>query len=407
MSSQIRYAAFFFIFTVFTILFLQLRLVVQNPDFSIMGEEAKDRFEGELNVTGEVEVVAPKTMSVKSASHLDLPSVIGARAAVLAFHSVTQSRSSEPVELAFYEDAALGRSSVKRVLIQIHGMGREAWVNWKQASRARAKAAEKSRHFSVKDVLVVAPMFFNGNDKERYRWSGKGSTGPLLVWKGNGWGDGESNQYPHKHKTVSSFEALDAMLLYYSDRSHFPNIESIVISGHSLGGQLVHRYSILSDLPLSSPVKLSFLIANPSTLLYTDGDRPRHKHDASPPKLIEGYNRYKYGLEGIHDKLGEYYEHLTTARAGGKALWARFSKERRVHYVNGEDDRGVGDERPQAFVQGKNRMDRLKNYIAWASSPERGGAWPARHTVEWAPGVEHDAGGILESEAGLRRAFLD
>ncbi|KAE8268748.1 hypothetical protein A4X09_0g3596 [Tilletia walkeri] len=406
MGLQIRYTVFFIAFTVLTILFLQLRLLVDKPSFSFISQEEQAH---SRPMAEELGVVGHKSgsMSMKSASHLDLPDVVGAKAGLLSFHSVTQSKSSKPVEFALYEDAALHTSSVKRVLIQIHGMGREASVNWKQAARARHEAAEKSRGFSTKDVLIVAPVFFNGNDKDRYRWSGKGSTGPLLVWKGNGWGDGERNQYPHTQKTVSSFEALDAMLLYYSDRHRFPNVESIVVSGHSLGGQLVHRYSILSDLPLSSHVKVSFLIANPSTLLYTDGDRPRHKPDASPPKLVEGYNHYKYGLEGIHEKLGEYFDTLTTAHAGGKALWARFSTERIVHYVNGEKDHGVGDERPQAFVQGKDRMDRLKKYIAWASSPARGGKWPARHTVEFAPGVEHDAGGILQSAPGLRWAFFD
>ncbi|KAK0526184.1 hypothetical protein OC842_005274 [Tilletia horrida] len=413
---SIRHAVFFFAFALLTVLFLHLRVVLESRRLSLgtntsntPGGAADSNLKANPTVLDE-ELATQSAMSKKPASQLNLASVIGARTSLFSFRSATQSRSADPVDLPFYEDAALGTSSIKRVLIQIHGQGRDADVNWREAAEARAEAASKSGgQLSVKDVLVIAPLFFNGNDKERFGWQGKGSTGQLLVWKGNGWGEGEPNQYPHREKTVSSFEALDAMLRYYSDRARFPNVESIVVSGHSLGGQMVHRYAILSDLPLSSPVKLSFIVANPSTFLYLDGDRPRpgSNDDDDDAKHVEGYNHYKYGLEGIDDSLGEYFRLLGTAQQGGKALWRRFTQEREVHYIEGDRDHGVGDERPQAYAQGKDRIDRLKNYIAWASSPERGGHWPEGHTVEWAPGVAHDAGGILKSEAGLRRAFLD
>ncbi|KAL9931241.1 hypothetical protein V8E36_009918 [Tilletia maclaganii] len=351
-----------------------------------------------------------------AASRLDLPSVDGARAALLSFHSFTESESAEPVELAMYEDAAHGTSSVKRVVIQIHGQGRDAWNAWSNAANARSQVARQSSHFSVKDVLVVAPVFFNGLDKHMYRWSGKGSTGQLLVWKGNVWGEGGANQYPHRETDVSSFEALDAMLLYYSDRDNFPHVDSIVVSGHSLGGQFVHRYATLSNLPLSSPVKLSFIISNPSTLLYLDTDRPRHKDsdDSDDHKKknkhhhhAEGFNEYKYGLERVQFHLGEYYRRVVAHGGGGRALWHRFVREREVHYVNGAADRGVGDERPAAFAQGKDRVDRFKNYIVWASTDDRGDAWPRAHTVDWVHGVAHDERAILASEPGRKWMFLD
>ncbi|KAK0565910.1 hypothetical protein OC861_003498 [Tilletia horrida] len=397
-------ALFFFLaFAILTALFLHLRFAAHHPRGPPLHDQGVPPFsQSVVNQAAE-----NSEMAMKPASHLDLPSEVGARAAVFAFRSFTQPASAEPVELALYQDAALGTSSIKRVLIQIHGQGREAGFTWKVAAQARAEAAKRyPGSLKVQDVLIVAPLFFNGYDKDLYRWSGKGSTGSLLVWKGNQWGDGEPNQYPHTQTTVSSFEALDALLRYYSDHSRFPNVESIVVSGHSLGGQMVHRYAVLSDLPVTSPVTVSFIVANPSTLLYLDGDRPRHDPDSTSAKLVDGYNHYKYGLEGIADMLGEYYRSLSVAGVGGQLLWERFALGRKVHYINGDLDHGIGDERPQAFAQGKDRMDRLKNYIKWASMPTRGGDFPALHTVEWAEGVQHEAKDILKSEPGLHRAFL-
>jgi hypothetical protein len=41
---------------------------------------------------------------------------------------------------------------------------------------------------------------------------------------------------------------LDEMLLALADRTVFPNLARVVVSGHSAGGQIVQRYALFSKL---------------------------------------------------------------------------------------------------------------------------------------------------------------
>jgi hypothetical protein len=86
-----------------------------------------------------------------------------------------------------------------------------------------------------------------GDDKRiGYPWTdglsaGRGSTTSALVWKGSQWSAGGNNQYPYYSQTTSSYTVLDTLVQYFDDRTLFPNMKQIVVAGHSLGAQTVHR----------------------------------------------------------------------------------------------------------------------------------------------------------------------
>lgn len=91
---------------------------------------------------------------------------------------------------------------------------RNAWDAFRETSKGRDEAFRESGQ-SRQSICVVAPVFvslevrdkcstlrlacverhfsslsqFNGLDKDLFGWQGKGSTGRLLVWKGNGVSD--------------------------------------------------------------------------------------------------------------------------------------------------------------------------------------------------------------------------
>jgi hypothetical protein len=62
-----------------------------------------------------------------------------------------------------------------------------------------------------------------------------------LVWKGSQWAAGGNNQYPYKSTTTSSYTVLDTLVQYFDNKALFPNMKQIVVAGHSLGAQTVHR----------------------------------------------------------------------------------------------------------------------------------------------------------------------
>lgn len=132
---------------------------------------------------------------------------------------------------------------------------------------------------SPDSVAICAPYFPTGSDKNvGYPWTdglpaGRGSTSSALVWQGTGWADGNNNQYPYYGKNISSYEALDQLIKYFDDRAIFPDMKQIVVAGHSLGAQTVHRYVAVGNaLNTASPV--SYYIGNPNSYLWLSIDRP-------------------------------------------------------------------------------------------------------------------------------------
>ena len=62
-----------------------------------------------------------------------------------------------------------------------------------------------------------------------------------LRWGHFGW---EAGDDAHGPAPISSFAALDAILARLADRASFPALKTVVIAGHSGGGQLVQRYAV-------------------------------------------------------------------------------------------------------------------------------------------------------------------
>ena len=45
---------------------------------------------------------------------------------------------------------------------------------------------------------------------------------------------------------LSTFAVLDHLLETVTDSEHLPNLQSVVIAGHSSGGEFTHRYASIS-----------------------------------------------------------------------------------------------------------------------------------------------------------------
>ena len=82
--------------------------------------------------------------------------------------------------------------------------------------------------------------------------------------------------------TLSSFAVMDVLLETLCDRERFPNLERIIVAGHSAGGQFVHRWGLSSDswcfgdgddVEDASLPKIRLVAANPRSYAYLDGRR--------------------------------------------------------------------------------------------------------------------------------------
>lgn len=245
----------------------------------------------------------------------------------------------------------------------------------------------QDRHLKRSEISLMVPCWLCDTDSKTH-----GSPqANHLTWGENTWMRGNYNQGPAViSKSVSSFTVLDVLISHYMDRNIYPHLSTVVLAGHSAGGQMVQRYAALRpSCPGNS--RLHFWVANPGTLLWLTPDRP-----VKNPSCEE-YDNYKYGLAG--DFVG--YAKADVERLGREGIVKRY-RSRTVHYAWGLKDTGAGgDTRCPAKMQGASRLERGRNFVEMLKGMD--GGIPSTHTIDWVEGVGHDTAGMLEDKASLQR----
>src|SRR5262249_34731086 len=121
---------------------------------------------------------------------------------------------------------------------------------------------------ALNDTIVVAPRFAaNGGEckdklaEHELNWPCNG-----LNWRIGGAAVNNAEQ--------TSFDRADAILRELANKTNFPNLKTIVVAGHSAGGQFVSRYQMSNQVHDALGVPVSYVIANPSSYAYLDAARP-------------------------------------------------------------------------------------------------------------------------------------
>src|SRR5262245_55325348 len=285
--------------------------------------------------------------------------------------------------------------AIVRVVIVIHGSRRDSDAYLADVMAA-AQAAGKAQQ-----TLVIAPQFLEEEDVVAW------SLPPTLPFWDDGWREGDrsrstvANPRPAR---VSSFAVVDAIVDVVATPGVFPNLRSIVITGHSAGGQFVNRFAAGSAAPDLHPGRsFRYVIANPSSYLYFTPERrvagvpgafavPSAQEIAACPT----YDDYRYGLK----KLNHYMA------AVGPALITTRYRTRTVEYLIGELDTGTDglSLTCAAMLQGERRLDRGTIYFAYLKHVFGIGVVD-EHRLRIVPGVGHDASGIYLSQPGRDALF--
>ncbi|EPQ32037.1 uncharacterized protein PFL1_00235 [Pseudozyma flocculosa PF-1] len=287
-------------------------------------------------------------------------------------------------------DSSYTASKIKTVLIQVHGHGRDPWNYYNHNTAARSKA-ESSLGVDPSTVLSIAPFFMGIGDKNNGAIP-EGNPSNWLCFEGDYWAGGYSNLCPDGVQGVSSFEAMDALVAWASNRSRFPNVDRVVISGHSLGGQFVQRYAHFGRP--STSAELHFWVGNAASFLYYSKDRPVPLADLTACKA---YNRYLYGSAALSDRLGAY-------GVGDIGAAQSTYNSRNVHLGIGLQDHAAGVLGCEAKVQGSGHYERATGYINYLRQFK--GGFPSRHTVDYVTS-SHDARTMLTKKVTLQRLFTD
>jgi dienelactone hydrolase len=284
--------------------------------------------------------------------------------------------------------------SVKRAVIVVHGSSRNA-EDYYPRMRDAAKMAG-----ALDESIILAPQFFEDEDKGTFKLDQTN----IPYWDG-GWREGDPSVSPKTPK-VSSYAMLDEMIKRLTNRSTFPNLQRVVVTGHSAGGQFTQRYAAGNQVEQQTVqpagITMGYVVANPSSYVYFDTNRRMEgsvDQFAVPQTSCSDYNTYKYGLDGVN----EYMQAV-----GVDQIRSQYA-QRDVVYLLGEkdtlNDSGL-DTRCPAMLQGKHRLERgtiFYNYVGSYYGPT---VYDNQSKV-LVPGVDHDSDKMFKSSQGQQVIFGD
>jgi pimeloyl-ACP methyl ester carboxylesterase len=284
---------------------------------------------------------------------------------------------------------------VIRAVIIFHGKGRDVDGYYRSAQRA----AERAGGDAAATSILVAPQFLNEEDARAH-----GLPPSVLRWRQGTWESGAEAAGP---AAISAYEVIDAMVQHLSDRRLFPNLKTIVLAGHSGGGQAMQRYAIAGRAEQVTPsgIHLRYVIANPSSFMYFDDERPKFdgasfRFETASGDGCRNFNHWKYGPVDVHE---DYVKQISAA--GWQSLEDAFARKD-VLYLLGTADIDPHekdlDTSCAGELEGPTRFLRGQAYYAWLHK---------RHATDWnqrlwfVPGVAHSGGKMFTSECGVAALF--
>ena len=274
-----------------------------------------------------------------------------------------------------------GDAGVTRGLIVVHGNNRDPDAYFESGLRAVANGGVAG------NTIVVAPHFQTSDDLPE-------ANEPF--WSSAGWKRGHLSRPEGPVPRVSSYAALERILELLLDSNRFPAIRQIVVTGHSAGGQVVHRFAATSgeEEQARAGVELRYVVANPSTYLYLGPEREWPDGTFIVPGAgCDDYNDWHYGLSNRNTYAGGIDADTLSARL----------VRRDVRILVGDADTLSAslDVSCGANLQGANRFVRGRTLVRFMTAYDSGHA----HTEMIVPGVGHSSRSMWLSEVGRSALF--
>lgn len=159
---------------------------------------------------------------------------------------------------------------IEKVVVVIHGQGRNADGYFRHMLAAAFLAD------ALHNTLIISPRFASNNGKSCLDVLDANEVGWVCSgpesWRSGG------QRAKGSGTDLNSFDFMDAILAKLANDKVFPKLKSIVIAGHSAGGQYVNRYQFANQmhekLAADRNIQLSYIIGNPSSYTYPEALRP-------------------------------------------------------------------------------------------------------------------------------------
>jgi hypothetical protein len=289
---------------------------------------------------------------------------------------------------------------------------------------AEAAAAAGVDTDAVNNTFVVAPQFLdvatNPMESEHYgplpsnllRWrGGRASGGASVDLDLDGDGTPDSG-------AIGSFDVMDALLERVCRRQLFPNLQAIVIAGHSNGGRFMARYAAVSRFEprVATPrgVAVRYAVMGSGSYLYMNAARQKFIDDSYLSAATSAVWRDRIVSVVDHTPICkldaaeiDHWPHGLTdlweypARVGVDLIRAQFGI-RDVRYLVGELDLSP------SFVECPERMqgpDTLAKTLLYFTHLEQFYGPALAHRLSVVPGVRHSGYAEMVSAAGSAALF--
>ncbi|WFD25800.1 hypothetical protein MNAN1_000766 [Malassezia nana] len=271
----------------------------------------------------------------------------------------------------YYMTKDYNADDVKRAILVVPGMPRDSW-KWTTLMQNAFRYVYTKKKYGMKkeDTVILSPLALNQEDQA----AGAVSNDNWAVYKNSYWSVGGATISPKLKNPVSYFTALDKMVDMLLDKSKFPNLDKVVIVGHSMGAQAVQRYAVIRKEQKDQESSLLWWIGNPGAWTWLNAGRPTYW-----PNCQDQMDLWPYGLN--ETGRPEYNKDTSS-----DDLVQAFRK-RTVQIALGLADNGAGNTHCQAYYQGANHLDRGTHFIQSLAGMD--GGLPSGFEVNYVAKVAH------------------
>jgi len=282
--------------------------------------------------------------------------------------------------------------NVKNVIISLHGEGRNADEHYNIFMNATST-------YGVPDsTFIIAPVYLLQEDLE-----GHNLDSTVLYWPSGDWNAGDYSRNTGTNPRaaqISSFSTMDT--LFHRLVQNCPNLETLILTGHSAGSQMVERYAAGGraqvDIAEQYDIDFRYVSTNVPSFLYMNDVRVVDENAAvynfDVPELCWTANYYKYGLVGLNNYMEE---------SGVEFIRSQYF-EKNVTCLIGQYDTGGQSTNCARDIQGNNRLIRAYVYFGYIGY-YYGDMVYTNHWLAELPGVYHEFWGVVSSEGGLKSYF--
>jgi hypothetical protein len=268
-----------------------------------------------------------------------------------------------------YEDNAEWENLTQAVFV-IHGASHNADDYYSYLSNSlNAESLSES-------TVLISPFFRNtstGSNDDFY-------------WASVNYRDGDESSNTNK---ISSFKVMDELINRLANKTHFPVLERIVITGQSSGGRFTHVYAAANSVETTYPdITFDYIVSESQYFYYPDGQRINESSNTLyTPTGCAGYEIWPFGYSVTPPYLTGIPEPQFNERFVNRS----------IHYLLGGAggvDGSLNTTACEATVLGSTRLQRGENMYRYMELVYPG---THNHAKTIVPGVTHNGSQIYQS----------